>query len=304
MQIKNQLAKSNNDGKMSNFLANPAIKNMIANNVANSKQFCTNVLSLISNNHALANCDNASIVAAALLGESLKLSSSPTLGYFYCVPFNDKKSGTAKAQFILGYKGYVQLAIRTGAYKRLNVLPIKQGELHSWNALTEEIDISLIEDEQLRSEAPTIGYYACFEYLNGFRKAIYWSKEKMLSHAAQYSKAFNAQAYQQLLAGNITAGDMWKYSSFWYKDFDSMACKTMLRQLIGKWGITSQDLQKAIESDEQTLNANTATEAIEVSVEQAQHVSSAPTAQPEAINNEPNKATSTSNSVEEDPLLI
>lgn len=130
-------------------------------------------------------------------------------------------------------KGYIQLAIRSGQYKKLNVLPIKDGELISFNPLEEEIQVQLIEDEAERENAPTVGYYAMFEYTNGFKKAMYWSRQKMESHAEKYSQGYRAH----------------KGYTFWEKDFDAMACKTMLRQLISKWGVMSIEMQKAIESD-------------------------------------------------------
>lgn len=172
------------------------------------------------------------------------------------VPFNKKiklANGEEKqikvAQFQLGYKGYIQLAIRSGYYKTINVLAIKDGELIKYDPLTEELEVNLIEDDEVREQTQTIGYYAMFEYLNGFRKTMYWSKKKMLSHADTYSKAFNKEAYQKLIDGQVPAKEMWKYSSFWYKDFDGMAYKTMLRQLISKWGIMSIELQNAMEKD-------------------------------------------------------
>ena len=94
------------------------------------------------------------------------------------------------------------------------------------------------------------GYYAMFEYTNGFRKAIYWSYKKMMNHADKYSKAFNKESYAALKADKIPQNELWKYSSFWYKDFDSMAQKTMLRQLISKWGIMSIEMQQAFENDQ------------------------------------------------------
>lgn len=136
----------------------------------------------------------------------------------------------------------------------MNVLPIKQGEFISWNPLTEELNVSIIESETERENALTVGYYASFEYLNGFTKTIYWSKEKMLAHADRYSAAFSAQALRNIEDGKVPEKDMWKYSSFWYKDFDGMACKTMLRQLISKWGVMSVDMQKAYEADGGTVN--------------------------------------------------
>ena len=204
----------------------------------------------MSVNPVLQECDAATILSAGLLGEALNLSPSPQLGQFYMVPYEDKERGCKVAQFQLGYKGYIQLAIRSGQYRKINVLPIKEGELVSFDPMTEEIEVNLIEDDELREKTPTAGYYAMFEYVNGFRKAIYWSYKKMLNHADQYSKAFSKKAYQDLKDGKIPQSDLWKYSSFWYKNFDDMACKTMLRQLISKWGIMSIEMQKALEYDQ------------------------------------------------------
>lgn len=135
-------------------------------------------------------------------------------------------------------------------------MSIKEGELIKYDALTEEIEINLIEDDETREQTPTVGYYAMFEYMNGFRKTMYWSKKKMLSHADKYSMAFNAESYKKILDGKIPQKDLWKYSSFWYKDFDGMAYKTMLRQLISKWGIMSIDMQTAMEKDMATIKEN------------------------------------------------
>lgn len=258
MAVSNSLVKSKT-GKpqtFSAFLTSDAIKARINNMVGgkDGQRFITSIISAVSTNPMLAECEHSTILAAAMLGESLKLSPSPQLGQYYLVPFNDKKRGTKVAQFQLGYKGYIQLAIRSGYYKKLNVLAIKQGELIRFDPLNEEIEVKLEEDDIKREALPTIGYYAMFEYHNGFRKAIYWSREKMMAHADKYSMAFSAEKYRDLLAGKIPQGEMWKFSSFWYKDFDGMAYKTMLRQLISKWGIMSIDLQKAIDGDMAAIN--------------------------------------------------
>ena len=253
--------------KFSVAITTPGYKKLINNTLGDpdrAKRFIATITSSVAVNPALQDCEAGTILAGALLGESLNLSPSPQLGQFYLVPFKQKakydKQGnllspeTTKAQFILGYKGYIQLAIRSGQYRKLNVIEIKQGELISFDALNEEIHCNLIEDFEEREKAETIGYYAMFEYVNGFRKAIYWSKEKMMSHADTYSPAFSSKAYQDILNGKILEKDMWKYSSFWYKNFDDMAKKTMLRQLISRWGVMSTEMQKAFESDDSTAD--------------------------------------------------
>jgi len=168
----------------------------------------------VATNTTLQECDAGSILSAALLGEALNLSPSPQLGQFYMVPYNDKKKDCKVAQFQLGYKGYIQLAIRSGQYKKLNVLAMKEGELVNFNPLEEEIEVKLIDDEFERENAKTIGYYAMFEYVNGFKKAMYWSREKMESHADRFSQAYNAATHKKMTEGLIHKDDLWKYSSF------------------------------------------------------------------------------------------
>lgn len=255
MAVNNSLARQDQSMKLSVYLQNDAVKKQINQVVGgkNGTRFISSIVSAVQSTPALQECTSPSIVNAALLGEALNLSPSPQLGQFYMVPFDNKKKGCKEAQFQLGYKGYIQLAIRSGYYKKLNVLAIKEGELVRYDPLDEEVEVNLIDDDILREEAPTMGYFAMFEYENGFRKILYWSKKKMLAHAEKYSFAFykngGAKSLELLEQGKIPEKDMWKYSSFWFKDFDGMALKTMLRQLISKWGIMSIDLQNAIDKD-------------------------------------------------------
>ena len=235
MAIENSLTKSKQRLGISAYLTQDAVKNQI-NQVIGGKdgqRFISAIVSAVTTNPALQECSNQSILSAALLGESLKLSPSAQLGHYYLVPFNNTKQGIKEAQFQLGYKGYIQLAIRSGQYKKLNVLAIKEGELVKFDPLNEEIVVNLIEDEEARENASTVGYYATFELTNGFRKALYWSRAKMENHALKYSNGYKAK----------------KGFTFWEKDFDGMAFKTMLRQLISKWGIMSIEMTSAFESD-------------------------------------------------------
>jgi len=268
MAVGNSLAKSQQKMGMTAYLTQDAVKNQINKVVGgkNGTRFISSIVSAVQTTPALQECTNQSILSAALLGEALNLSPSPQLGQFYMVPFNNKNKGCKEAQFQLGYKGYIQLAIRSGYYKNLNVLAIKEGELIRYDPLSEEIEVNLIEDDVLREEASTIGYYAMFEYKNGFRKTMYWSKKKMLVHADKYSQAFRVNAvesdnpkwqrvsFADYEAGKYPKNDEWKYSSFWYKDFDGMAIKTMLRQLISKWGIMSIEMQQAYDGDMAVIN--------------------------------------------------
>lgn len=266
MAVNNSLVqRTPQKATFSAFLTKDAVKNQI-NSIVGGKdgqRFISAIVSAVSVNPALQECDNSTILSGALLGESLKLSPSPQLGHYYLVPFNDKERGKV-ATFQLGYKGYIQLAIRSGQYKKLNVMAIKEGELEYFDPLNEDIKISLMVDNwDAREETPTVGYYAFFELTNGFRKAIYWSKKQMMAHADKFSPAFSKDAttikvkgvektkvsFADYEAGNYDPKDSWMYSSFWYKNFDNMAYKTMLRQLISKWGIMSTEMQQAFSSD-------------------------------------------------------
>lgn len=243
---------------MTAFLTQDAVKEQINKVVGakDSQSFITAIVSAVQVNPKLKECSNTSILSSALVGESLKLSPSPQLGQYYIVPY-DTKNGK-EARFQMGYRGYVQLAIRSGQYKKLNVVAIKEGELVHFNPLTEEIEVNLIEDVEERENAETIGYYAMFEYLNGFRKEIYWSKRKMMLFADTYVPAFSLKAtkgknpkvsYQDYLDGKYDKKDEWLYSSNWYQNFDEMGVKTMLIQLIKKWGVMSADMQTALAND-------------------------------------------------------
>lgn len=277
MAVQNSLAKRPTKTGLTAYLTQDAVKKQINSVVGgkNGTRFISSIVSAVQTTPALQECTNPSILSAALLGEALNLSPSPQLGQFYMVPFDNKKKGVKEAQFQLGYKGYIQLAVRSGYYKRLNVMAIKEGELVRYDPLNEEIEVNLIEDDIIREEAPTTGYFAMFEYENGFKKTMYWSKQKMLSHADKYSQAFHMNAvesdnprrqrvsYEDYLKGNYPKSDEWKYSSFWYKDFDGMAMKTMLRQLISKWGIMSIDLQTAVDKDMAVIHEDGSAEYVE-----------------------------------------
>ena len=249
--------------RFSQAIQTPLYKNLVNNTLGDpvrAGRFIANITSAVAVNAELQKCDPGTILAGALLGESLLLQPSPQLGQFYLVPFKSKakydREGQMiepekfKAQFVLGYKGYIQLALRTGQYKRLNVLEVKNGELSGWDPFEERFhEMHFIEDFEKRMSMPTIGYIVHFEYINGFQKTLYWTADQMMSHADKYSPAFSAAAYKKLLNGEIPQDELWKYSSFWYKDFDGMAKKTMLRQLISKWGIMTAEMTMAYERD-------------------------------------------------------
>lgn len=235
--------------KFSLAIQSEGYKKLINNTLGDPKRsakFIAAISSAVATNPGLQECDVGSILSGALLGEALNLSPSPQLGQYYLVPFDQKKYNekikkyeviSKKAQFQLGYKGYIQLAIRSGQYKDIDVIEVREGEYLGRNKITGKHQFEFIEDEVERENKPIIGYMAYFEYLNGFYKNLYWSKEKMQKHALEYSQAY---------ASDVKKGTNY---SFWSKDFDGMAFKTMLRQLISKWGIMSIDMQEALTKD-------------------------------------------------------
>ncbi len=270
MRANNSLQAQGNRPKFSVAIQTPMYQKLVNDTLGDrerARRFVAAISSAVAINPALQACDAGTVLTAALLGESLNLSPSPQLGQYYLVPYNDKRRGPI-AQFQIGYKGYIQLAERSGQYLDLDAFPVVEGEYQGRDRFTRRPILEFLEDDGEREKRPVVGYYAYFELNNGFRKVLYWSREKMEAHADRYSQAFHLNAvenrdpkrsrvsYADFLAGNYPQGDEWKYSSFWYKDFDGMACKTMLRQLISKWGIMSIDLQKALASDENAVKSD------------------------------------------------
>lgn len=258
--MANEIA--NSKPKFSVMLQTDKYQKLINNTLGDPKKaqrFIASISSAVGSNPALQECENNSIITGALLGEALNLSPSPQLGQYYLVPYNKKlPDGTIikEAQFQLGYRGYLTLAMRSGQYKDIDVMEIKEGEFKGRNKETGKFEFEFITNESERSLKETIGYLGYFELLNGFTKKLYISKKDMLAHADTYSKAFNKADYERLLAGQIPQKDMWKYSSFWYKNFDTMAFKTVLRQLISKWGVMSIEMQDAYVRDMAVMKDN------------------------------------------------
>lgn len=230
--MANELAKTKKTG-ITSFLSSDAVRGNIETVVGKkaTQTFIASVVSAVQTNPSLQNCTNTSILSAALLGESLKLPPSPQLGNMYLVPY--KNNGVQEAQFQLGYKGMIQLAIRSGQYRKIVASEVKDGEIEGFNPITEEFTINPIMDVKARSKKETVGYYAMLELVNGFKKELFWTKEQMEAHAKRYSKGYARKSGY----------------TFWEKDFDSMAKKTMLRQLISKWGIMSTEMQTAYQAD-------------------------------------------------------
>ena len=257
----NQRQLSTHQPKFSVFMNSEQVKSLISQAVGkNAQRFAASIISAVSVNPALQECSQPTILSAALLGESLGLSPSPQLGQYYLVPFKKKdKMGNVievNAQFVLGAKGYKQLAMRSGQYLDIDVIEIKQGEYKGRDKYTGKQKFEFIEDDDERDKLPTIGYMAYFELLNGFRKQVYWTKTKMIKHADKYSAAFSADKYEDFISGKVPQKELYKYSSFWYQNFDEMAFKTLIRYLISQWGVMSIEMQDAFTHDDAVINEN------------------------------------------------
>lgn len=208
-----------------------AYKNMINGTLQDPKiaqKFVADITSVVANNPTLKNCDAGSIIAGGLMAQSLQLSLSQSLGYCYLVPYKDK------AQFLVGFKGLIQLAQRTGQYRRLGVRVVHKGEYLG----QDEFGDDTFKFSHDYDNEEVIGYYAYFELLNGFRKTLYMTKEQCEKHATKYSSSYKYK----------------KGNSLWETDFDTMAQKTVLKQLLSKWGVMSIELQEAVKSDQAVIH--------------------------------------------------
>ena len=243
--MANEVAKKENTKVgFTSFMTSGVVQKKVNDILGDEKRgarFVSSIVSAVNANPTLKECDNASILSGALLGEALSLSPSPTLGRMYLVPFKDKTRGMV-AQFILGYKGYLELAMRSGQYRDINVMEIREGEYKGRNKDNGNPVFEFISDDDEREKQEIIGYMASFTLVNGFTKTIYKTKKQMEEHALQYSQGYRADKK------NGTA------YTFWSKDFTSMSFKTLLRQLISRWGIMSIELQQAYDGDMAVIN--------------------------------------------------
>lgn len=186
-------------------------------------QFITSVLQVVSNNKLLQNADATSIYHAACMAATLDLPINQNLGYAWIVPYS------GAAQFQMGWKGYVQLAQRTGQYERINVLPVYQNQFKDYNPLTEALNADFTQ----KPDGKIVGYCAYFKMLNGFEKTVYKSEEEILAHGKKYSKSFK--------------------SGPWQTETDKMCMKTLLKETLSKYGMLSVEIQKAVAADQAVI---------------------------------------------------
>ena len=214
--------------KLKNILAAQSVQEQFKAVLAeNAGAFVASIIDLYNTDRTLQLCDPKNVVMEALKAASLKLPINKQLGFAWIVPYRDGRTGQYIPTFQLGYKGYIQLCMRTGAYKYINADVVYEGELVKHDKLTGEIEI----DPEKRTGDKKTGYFAFIETLNGFRKTLYMSIDEITKHAQQYSKSYSSK------------------NSVWATDFDAMAMKTCLRLLLSKYGIMSVEMQRAYIED-------------------------------------------------------
>ena len=206
--------------------------------------FIASLLTIWTEDKKLQDCDVKSILSAAKQAAILNLPIMKQLGYAHVIPYKDWRSGKNVATFQLGYKGLLQLAMRSGVFKNLNAVEIYEGELKSRNRITGEIEL----DETASTTGAIIGYAAYMELTNGFKKTFYMTREEVEAHAQKYS-----QSYSYDLKNN-------KKTSVWSTNFDAMAKKTVMKLLLSKYAPTSiemqgKDLVNALQADQAAITA-------------------------------------------------
>ena len=204
-------------------------------------EFVSNLTAIVANNANLQECEPYTLMFAALKATALSLPIEPSLGMAHVIPYKNKKRGVMEAQFQLGYKGFQQLALRTGQYKSINTTDVREGEIGKRNRLTGEIEFNFIEDEEKRLKTPIIGYVNYFKLLNGFESIFYMSKEEMEAHAMHYSQTYRSTT------------SYIKENSRWTLDFDGMARKTVIKLNLSKNGVLSTELKDAIIADQSVM---------------------------------------------------
>lgn len=222
-------------------LSNPRTQTYLESVLATKKNsFVNNISSLVANNATLQACQPLSVIYAGIKATALDLPLDPNLGFAYVIPYTNRKSGITEAQFQIGYKGFIQLAIRSGQYRTINVTEIKAGELKDFDLLAGEMTFEALP---AREKLPTIGYAAFIRLTNGFEKTLYMTKEEVEAHAYEYSQTYKADK------------DKGWTSSQWSKHFDAMSRKTVLKRLLSGFGILSVEMQQAITADQAVFNS-------------------------------------------------
>lgn len=219
--------------KVKGYLDSPELTERLQNAMTPQKKelFKTSLLGVINSNSLFENADPLSIIQSALVATTLDLPINPNLGYAYIIPYK------TKAQFQLGYKGLIQLAQRTGQYQTISASEVREGQIKDYDPLKG------VQFDWTVTDGEIIGYVAYFKLINGFEKYLYMSLKELEAHGKKYSKSYDSKdKYTK------------EYNGIWRTNFDAMAKKTVLKQLISKFGIMSVEMQDAVVKDQQIID--------------------------------------------------
>lgn len=239
--MANEVAKKHQTGlqKFNAMLENTRTQEYLTNVLGEKKQtFVSNMVALVSSNKALSECDPSTIMFSCLKATALGLAVDPSLGLAWVLPYRDNKNNTTVATFQLGAKAYIQLALRTAQYRKINVRDVRQGEIVGEDFVSGDMQFKKLEKD--REKAPVVGYVAMFELINGFSKQLYMSVEELDAHAKRFSQTYR-KGY-----------GLWSDKEM----RGSMMEKTILKRLLSKYGVLSVEMEQAIKSDSAVLGEN------------------------------------------------
>ena len=226
--------------KFNRCITNTEVQSYLSQVLGEKKSsFVNNITALVANDAKLQECKPMSLIYAGIKATALDLPLDQNLGFAYVIPYKCK-TGT-EAQFQMGYKGFIQLAIRTGQFRTINVTEVVDGEIASENLITGEIQFVRAND---RASRPVVGYVAFFSLLNGFSKMLYMTVEDIKAHAKRYSQTYSSSK------------DWVRESSKWTTDFDAMAKKTVLKLLLNRYAPLSVEMRSAVIADQTVLNSD------------------------------------------------
>lgn len=224
-----------NLAQFNSTIMNERTQNYLAQVLGEKKaSFVNNITALVSNSASLQECDPLTVLYAGIKATALDLPLDANLGFTYVIPYRDNKAGKTVAQFQLGYKAFIQLAMRSGQFRTINVREVKEGEIVNEDFVSGEIQFRMLTEN--REDAKTIGYVAFFRLVNGFEKMLYMCNDKLERHGKKFSQTFK------------------KGYGLWKDDFDSMARKTVLKLLLSRYAPLSVEMQTAIQSDQGVIS--------------------------------------------------
>lgn len=222
-------------------IANPKTQEYLQAVLGEKKSsFINNLTALVAGSKQLQACKPMSVMYAAIKATALDLPLDPNLGFAYVIPYKNNKEGDTDAQFQIGYKGFIQLAMRSGQYRTINVRDVREGEIIGEDFVSGDLRFKKLSSN--REKATIIGYVAFFRLVNGFEKMMFWTVDEVKQHAITYSKTFGSTIK------NI------REASKWTTDFDAMAKKTALKLLLSKYGILSVEMKNALTADQLVVN--------------------------------------------------